>query len=132
MMSLRNYIDFLKLLDAKYPRDDKIRLVLDSLKVHTSTKSRKYLATIPGRFGFVFTPKRASWVNLVESFFSKLTLQPLKGILVKTKEKPVRWIYKYFDEINESPFVYNWKYKLDEIDPTENIVIDTLPLKQSS
>ena len=30
----KDYIDFLKLLDAKYPKEDKIRLVLDNLKVH--------------------------------------------------------------------------------------------------
>ena len=32
----KDYIEFLKLLDAKYPEGDKIRLVLDNLKVHSS------------------------------------------------------------------------------------------------
>ena len=32
----KGYIDFLKLLDSKYPKGDKIRLILDNLKVHTS------------------------------------------------------------------------------------------------
>lgn len=56
----KDYIEFLKLLDAKYLKKDKIRLVLDNLKVHTSDETRKYLATIPGRFEFVFTPKHGS------------------------------------------------------------------------
>ena len=128
----KDYIEFLKLLDMKYPKGDKIRLVLDNLKVHSSEETRKYLATVPGRFEFVFTPKHGSWLNLVEGFFSKLTRQALKGIRVKTKEELVARIYKYFEEINENPVVYHWKYKLEEIDPSEEVIVDTLPVKQSS
>ena len=130
--SSKEYIEFLSLLDSKYPKGDKIRLVLDNLKVHTSEETRKYLATVPGRFEFVFTPKHGSWLNLVEGFFSKLTRQFLKGIRVKTKEELVERIYKYFDEINEDPVVYHWKYRLDEINSDEKPAVDTLPLKKSS
>jgi transposase len=130
--SSKEYIEFLSLLDAKYPKGDKIRLVLDNLKVHTSEETRKYLAKVPGRFEFVFTPKHGSWLNLVEGFFSKLTRQFLKGIRVKTKEELVERIYKYFEEVNDEPIVYHWKYKLDEIDPDEEIQVETLPLKKSS
>jgi len=83
----KEYIEFLKLLDRKYPNGDKIRIVLDNLKVHTSDESRRYLATIPGRFEFVFTPKHGSWLNMVEGFFSKMTRQILRGIRVKSKEE---------------------------------------------
>ena len=54
--SSKEYIEFLKILDSKYPETDRIRLVLDNLKVHSSEETRKYLATKPGRFEFVFTP----------------------------------------------------------------------------
>lgn len=67
------------------------------------------------RFGFVFTPKHGSWLNMVESFFSKMTKQMLKGIRVKTKQEFIDRIYKYFEEINADPVVYHWKYKMDEI-----------------
>ncbi|MGO5512115.1 IS630 family transposase, partial [Fusicatenibacter saccharivorans] len=63
---------------------------------------------------------------------SKLTRQMLKGIRVKTKDELVQRIYKYFDEVNEEPVVYHWKYRLDEIDPSEKVVVDTLPTKKSS
>ena len=127
-----DYIEFLKLLDNKYPKEDKIRLVLDNLKVHSSVETRKYLATVPGRFECVFTPKHGSWLNLVEGFFSKMTRQMLKGIRVKTKDELVERIYKYFEEANEEPVVYHWKYKLDEIDPNEEVQVETLPLEKSS
>lgn len=127
-----DYIRFLKLLDSKYPKGDKIRLILDNLKVHTSDETRKYLATVPGRFEFVFTPKHGSWLNLIEGFFSKLTRQSLRGIRVKSKDELIARIYKYFEEVNESPIVYHWKYKLNEINPDEEITVDTLPVKKSS
>jgi len=41
-------------------------------------------------------------------------------------------IYKYFDEVNEEPVVYHWKYKLEEIDPGEAVKVETLPVKKSS
>ena len=130
--SSTEYIEFLKLLDDKYPKGDKIRIVLDNLKVHTSEATRKYLATVPGRFEFVFTPKHGSWLNMVEGFFSKMTRQMLKGIRVKSKEELTNRIYRYFAEINEEPIVFHWKYNLDDIDVSEEIIVDTLPVKKSS
>ena len=105
--SSSEYIEFLKLLDDKYQKGDKIRIVLDNLKVHTSEATRKYLATVPGRFEFVFTPKHGSWLNMVEGFFSKMTRQMLKGIRVKSKEELINRIYNYFAEINEEPIVFH-------------------------
>ena len=35
-------------------------------------------------------------------------------------------------EVNEEPVIYHWKYKLEEIDPNEEVVVDTLPVKKSS
>ena len=130
--SSMEYIEFLKLLDEKYPKGDKLRIVLDNLKVHTSEATRKYLATVPGRFEFVFTPKHGSWLNMVEGFFSKMTRQMLRGIRVKSKEELTNRIYRYFAEINEEPIVFHWKYNLDDIDVSEEIIVDTLPVKKSS
>lgn len=130
--SSMEYIEFLKLLDDKYPKGDKLRIVLDNLKIHTSEATRKYLATVPGRFEFVFTPKHGSWLNMVEGFFSKMTRQMLRGIRVKSKEELTNRIYRYFAEINEEPIVFHWKYNLDDIDVSEEIIVDTLPVKKSS
>ena len=127
-----DYVAFLKVLDAKYPKGDRIRLVLDNLRVHTSQETRRYLATVPGRFEFVFTPKHGSWLNMVEGFFSKMTRQMLRGIRVSSKEELKERIYRYFEEVNREPVVYRWKYRLDEVDVSEDVVVDTLPLKQSS
>ena len=127
-----DYIAFLRILDARYPEGDKIRMVLDNLKVHTSKETRRYLATVPGRFEFVFTPKHGSWLNMVEAFFSKMTKQVLKGIRVRSKAELEERIYRYFDEVNADPVVYRWKYRLDEVDVSEEVSVDTLPPEAAS
>lgn len=115
-----DFIRFLKILDEKYPEGDTIRLILDNHSAHTSKETKLYLASLPeNRFVFVFTPTHASWLNMIESFFSKMTKQMLKGIRVSSKEELSERIYKYFDEVNAEPIVYHWTYKMDEINPGE-------------
>jgi transposase len=110
-----DFIDFLKILDEKYDDDLKIRIVLDNHSAHTSKETMKYLASRPGRFIFVFTPKHGSWLNLIESFFSKMARAFLRGIRVSSKEELVERIYQYMDEVNNAPVVYRWNYKMDEV-----------------
>ncbi len=110
-----DFVDFLKILDEKYSKDKKIKIVLDNHSAHTSKETRRYLEQHPGRFEFVFTPKHGSWLNIIESFFSKFARVCLKGIRVKTKDELVQRIYQYMDEVNAEPVIYRWKYKMDEI-----------------
>ena len=114
------FIEFLKILDKKYPSQDTIRIILDNHSAHTSKETRRFLDTLPkGRFKFVFTPKHGLWLNMIESFFSKMTRQMLRGIRVNTKEELEERIYRYFDEVNREPVIYHWKYKMDEISEEE-------------
>ena len=111
-----DFIEFLKILDKKYPLQDTIRIILDNHSAHTSKETQRFLDTMPkGRFKFVFTPKHGSWLNMIESFFSKMTKQMLRGIRVNTKQELEERIYQYFEEINRETVVYHWKYKMDEI-----------------
>ncbi len=61
-----------------------------------------------------------------------MTKQMLRSIRVDSKEELENRIYKYFNEVNADPVVYHWKYKLDEINPKEKVIVDTLPQLQSS
>ena len=122
-----DYVEFLKILDGKYPKGDLIRIVLDNVSVHTSAETRRYLATVPGRFEFVSAPRHGSWLNLVEGFFSKMTRQMLRGIRVSSKDELKERILRYFKEVNAEPVVYRWKWNLSDVDPTtEELVVDTL------
>jgi transposase len=111
-----DFVSFLKILDSKYPKNIKLRLILDNHSTHTSAETQEYLNTASGRFEFVFTPTHGSWLNMVEGFFSKITRQMLTGIRVNSKEELEERIYKYFDEVNAIPIPYKWKHKMDTID----------------
>lgn len=111
----REFVAFLRQLDEAYPSGARIRLVLDNHSAHVSKETRAYLATTTNRFEFVFTPVHGSWLNLVESFFAKLTNSFLRGIRVETKQELQERIERYIDRLNEDPVIYKWTYKMDEI-----------------
>src|SRR5580658_10400989 len=110
-----DFIAFLQKLDRAYPEHHQIRLVLGNHSAHISKETRGYLSTMPQRFVFVFTPKHGSWLNLIENQFSKMTRTMLRGIRVASKQELIDRIHQYFEEINEAPVVFRWKYKMDEI-----------------
>jgi len=109
------FIEFLSLIDSSYPPDWSIKLVLDNHSSHISKETQKYLHSKPGRFEFVFTPKHGSWLNMIEMFFSKIARSFLRHIRVGSKQELIERIYQGLDEINKTPVVFRWKYKLDEV-----------------
>jgi transposase len=91
------FIDFLRALDARYPADTTIRLVLDKHAIHTSRETTAHLDSRPGRFDLVFTPKHGSWLNLIESFFGKMARTVLRGMRVSSKEELRQRLELYFE-----------------------------------
>ena len=111
----REVIEFLKLLDAAYPTQTAIRLILDNHSAHISKETKAWLATRPpGRFAFTFTPKHGSWLNLIEGFFSKLARSVLRHIRVASKQELKDRIMAAMHHFNENPVVHTWSYKLDK------------------
>ena len=109
-----DFIAFLQKLNATYAPHQKIRLILDNHSAHISKETRSYLETVPQRFQFVFTPTHGSWLNLIESQFSKMSRTMLRGIRVASKKELIDRIHQYFEEINSAPVVFRWKYKMEE------------------
>lgn len=109
------FVGFLQSLDKHYPANMKLRVVLDNHSAHISKETRTYLATVPNRFEFVFTPKHGSWLNLIESFFAKMAKSMLRGIRVPSKAELKARILLYLKEVNKAPVVFRWKYKLDTV-----------------
>lgn len=111
----REFVGFLKRLDAAYPADTAIKLILDNHSAHISKETKAWLATQPeGRFCFVFTPKHGSWLNLVEGFFSKMARSMLRHIRVASKAELKMRILAYLDDLNRDPVVHTWTYKIGE------------------
>ena len=98
----REFIEFLKLLNAAYPASTAIKLILDNHSAHISKETKAWLATQPeGRFIFVFTPKHGSWLNLVEGFFSKLALRAAPYPVASKQELEDR-ILAAIDDLNNT------------------------------
>lgn len=118
----REFIAFLQKLIATHPPKVKFRIVLDNHSAHISAEVHEYLATVPNRFEFIFTPKHASWLNLIEVFFSKMARTVLRGLRVASKTELRQRIRKYFKEVNRRPVVFTWKYLLDEDAQNSSVV----------
>jgi transposase len=70
----REFIEFLRLLDAAYPASTAIKLILDNHSAHISKETRSWLATRPtGRFEFTFTPTAKN--ALPVEFFARVIWQ---------------------------------------------------------
>jgi transposase len=103
------FIELLKELDTRYPPECMIRVILDNHSAHISKETMKYLASRPGRFIYVHTPKHGSWLNLIEAAFSKMARTFLRHIRVSSKAELKERILKGIEEINSAPVVYRWK-----------------------
>jgi len=105
----REFITLLKDLDAHYPPDCTIRIILDNHSAHTSKEVQAYLATRPNRFKYVHTPTHGSWLNIVETLFGKMARTFLRHIRVQSWEELKNRILQGIAEINQAPVVHRWK-----------------------
>ena len=110
----REFIEFLKILDAAYPAATAIKVILDNHSAHISRETKTWLAVQPdGRFAFVFTPKHGSWLNLVEGFFSKAARSVLRHIRVNSTHELKQRIIEFINDLNRDPVIHRWRYKID-------------------
>jgi DDE superfamily endonuclease len=87
----REYALFLKELAAQYPEAVKIRLVQDNLNTHhLSSLYETFPAdeafALGQRFEFYYTPKKASWLNMIEIEFSALARLCLQRRMARQAE----------------------------------------------
>jgi transposase len=102
------FIALLKEIDAYYPPEATIRVVLDNHSAHISKETMAFLATRPGRFEYVHTPKHGSWLNLIECAFSKMARTFLRHIRVASLDELKTRILKGVDEMNQLPVAFRW------------------------
>lgn len=96
-------------LDAYYPPECTIRIILDNHSAHISKETRAFLTKHPNRFRYVLTPKHGSWLNIVETLFGKMARTFLRHIRVKSWAELRNRILKGIAEINAAPVVHRWK-----------------------
>ncbi|KPX06081.1 IS630-like element ISPsy1 family transposase, partial [Pseudomonas syringae] len=108
------FLSFLKEVDASLPADVPIHLIMDNYATHKTDKVKAWLAAHP-RYSIHFTPTSASWMNLVERFFSTLSEKWIKRqahVSVKDLEASIEY---YLETYNQNPKPFRWHKKADEI-----------------
>lgn len=105
----REVIELLKAIDMRYPSEAVIRVILDNHSAHISKETMAFLATKPGRFIYLHTPKHGSWLNLIESVFSKMARTFLRHIRVASLEELKARILQGIAEMNSHPVVFRWR-----------------------
>jgi transposase len=105
----REFVALLKDLDAYYPPESVIRLIMDNHSAHISKETHAFLASRPNRFQYVLTPKHGSWLNIVETLFGKMARTFLRHIRVQSWEELQTRILRGIAEINAAPVVHRWK-----------------------
>ncbi|WP_154864386.1 IS630 family transposase, partial [Pseudomonas syringae] len=108
------FLSFIKEVDASLPADVPIHLIMDNYATHKTDKVKAWLAAHP-RYSIHFTPTSASWMNLVERFFSTLSEKWIKRqahISVKDLEASIEY---YLETYNQNPKPFRWHKKADEI-----------------
>ena len=105
---------FLDTIDTSAPLDLDIHLILDNYATHTTPPIQSWLVKRP-RFHLHFTPRGASWLNLVESFFSILPRKQLqRGVHRSTRELEDA-IKRYLATYNVDPKPFLWTKTADQI-----------------
>jgi transposase len=105
---------FLDTIDASVPHQLEVHLIIDNYGTHKTALIRNWLAKRP-RFHVHFTPTGASWINLVERFFSTLTTRQIRrGSFRSTRELEAA-IKHYLQLYNQHPKPFVWTKTADQI-----------------
>ncbi len=112
----REYALFLQELAGAYPQACKIRLVQDNLNTHSlSALYEQFPAAealaLAQRFEFHFTPKSASWLNMIEIEFSALSRQCLNR-RIPTMEQMQSEVLSLVQEREQRGITINWQFSL--------------------
>lgn len=108
-----DFLSFLKLLARRF-RGRELHLILDNSSTHSTPAVQQWLAAHPMVF-FHFTPKGASWMNMVESWFGILTRKSIRRGSFRTVRALIRHIEQYIDHWNEHPTPFVWTKDPDQI-----------------
>lgn len=111
------YTLFFQQLAACYPEAVKLRVVQDNLNTHHPASFYAHLAAdeafaLAQRFEFFYTPKSASWLNMIEIEFSALARQCLNR-RIPTQQRLAQEILALIQARNDKQIRLHWQFSLD-------------------
>src|ERR1700694_567918 len=105
----RTTVDFLSFMDEvvrSYPVRE-LHIVLDNLNIHKNEAAKQWLLRHP-RVHFHYTATHASWMNMIECFFSILTRQALTHSVQRSKKDLKDFLIRYLKKYSENPTPFTW------------------------
>jgi transposase len=101
------FLKFLKKIDKETPKKLDLHLIADNYGSHKTEKVKIWLKKHP-RFKMHFTPTSASWINMVERFFSELTNKRIRrGVFRSVKELEIA-VMNFINKHNDNPKIFTW------------------------
>jgi transposase len=110
----QEFVRFLKKINRSVPADLDVHVILDNYGTHTHANVQQWLEQHP-RYHLHFTPTGASWLNLVERFFSEITERRLRRGTFRSVPELVGAITSYIKSRNRSPKPFVWTTNASEI-----------------
>jgi DDE superfamily endonuclease len=113
----KEYTLFCQALAAAWPKAKKIRLVQDNVHTHNASSFYENLPAaeafaLAERFEFNYTPKSASWLNMIEIEFSAVARQCLDR-RIPTIEQLGKEVLALVKERSEKKIKINWQFSIE-------------------
>jgi transposase len=121
----KEFLRFLRKIDRSTKKSLNLHLVLDNYGTHKTPEVKAWLAKHP-RFHLHFTPKGASWMNLVERFFADLTTKRIRRGVFTSVGNLEEAIHDYLDHHNADPKPFVWTKKAETILAKERRALEKL------
>jgi transposase len=101
-----DFLRFLEVLNRRYKKRE-LHVVLDNSSTHKTPAVQAWLEAHP-RVHFHFTPTGASWLNMVEAWFSILTRKSVRRGSFDTLKALTKHIHHYIENWNNNPTPFVW------------------------
>jgi DDE superfamily endonuclease len=113
----KEFTCFMQNLANNYPEAEKIVVILDNLNTHSANAFYEVLPAeeaekLAKRFEFIYTPKSASWLNMIEIEFSALSRQCLNR-RIPTINQLAKQVMHYFKERMDKKITINWQFSCE-------------------
>jgi transposase len=110
----QEFIRFLNAIEGTVPAGKVIHVILDNYATHKHPKVLRWLGLHP-RFVFHFTPTSCSWLNAVETFFSRLTRRRLRRGVFRSIIDLQAAINRFIEDHNAEPKPFVWTAEPDTV-----------------
>ena len=108
------FLKFLKKIDNETPKEMELHLIVDNYGSHKTANVKNWLSKHP-RFHLHFIPTSASWMNMVERFFSELTNKWIRRGIFRSVMELEEAITNYLTVHNDNPRMFVWVKDADTI-----------------